>query len=90
MTATLEGGEWSAANPGSTLPPGKTRYPFYKRLVGTQGGFRQAENLVPTGIRSRTFQLVVATPTELPGPHISVSIWFKMFTKLTWAHVIFR
>jgi hypothetical protein len=24
MTAALEGGEWSAARPGSTLPPGKT------------------------------------------------------------------
>ena len=26
MTAALEGGEWSAARPGRTLPPGKTRY----------------------------------------------------------------
>ena len=23
--------EWSAARPGHTLPPGKTRYPFYRR-----------------------------------------------------------
>jgi len=29
MTAALEGGEWSAARPGSTLPQGKTRRPFY-------------------------------------------------------------
>ena len=28
MTATLEGGEWSAACPGRTLPPGKTRHPL--------------------------------------------------------------
>jgi len=28
MTAALEGGEWSAARPGRTLPSGKTRYPF--------------------------------------------------------------
>jgi len=34
MTAALEGGEWSAARPGHTLPPGKTRYPLYKRLGG--------------------------------------------------------
>ena len=27
-------GEWSAARPGRTLPPGKTRYPFYRRLGG--------------------------------------------------------
>ena len=32
MTAALEGGEWSAARPGRTLPPGKIRYPFYRRL----------------------------------------------------------
>ena len=29
MTAALEGGEWSAARPGRTLPPGKTWYPLY-------------------------------------------------------------
>ena len=37
MTAALEGGEWSAACPGRTLPPGKTRYPFYRRLGGAPG-----------------------------------------------------
>jgi len=37
MTAALEGGEWSAARPGRTLPPGKTRYPLYRRLGGAQG-----------------------------------------------------
>jgi len=34
MTAALEGGEWSAARPGRTLPPGTTRYPLYRRLGG--------------------------------------------------------
>ena len=28
MTAALEGGEWSAARPGRTLPPGKDRVPI--------------------------------------------------------------
>jgi len=28
MTAALEGGEWSAARPGHTLPPEKTSYQF--------------------------------------------------------------
>jgi len=37
MTVALEGGEWSAARPGRTLPLGKTRYPFYRRLGGPQG-----------------------------------------------------
>jgi len=61
MTVALEGGEWSAARPGRTLPPGKTRYQFYKRLGGSQGRSGRAENLVPTGIRSRTVQPVVST-----------------------------
>jgi len=60
MTAALEGREWSAARPGRTSPLGKTRYPFYRRLGGPQGRSERAENLVPTGIRSRTFQPVVS------------------------------
>jgi len=51
MTAALEGGEWSAARPGSTLPSGKTRYPFYRKLGGPQGRSGRAESLLPTGIR---------------------------------------
>jgi len=34
MTAAVEGGEWLAAHPGHTLPPGKTQYPFYRRVGG--------------------------------------------------------
>jgi len=58
MTAALEGGEWSAERPGRTLAPGKTRYSFYRRLGGHQGWYGWAENLVPTGIRSRTVHTV--------------------------------
>ena len=69
MTAALEGGEWSSAIPGHILPPGKTRYPFYRRLGGAQGRSGRMENPVPTGIPSRTVQpVVVAIPTELTGP----------------------
>jgi len=46
MTAALDGDEWSAAHPGHTLPPGKTRYPLYRRLGGPQGRSGRAENLV--------------------------------------------
>ena len=46
MTAALEGGEWSAARPGRTLPPGKTWNPFYRRLGGPQGRSGRTENLV--------------------------------------------
>ena len=49
---------WSAASPGRNLPPGKTRYPFYRRLSGPQGRSGRAENLVTNGIRSRTVQPV--------------------------------
>jgi len=64
MTAALERGEWSAAHPGRTLPPGKTRYPFYRRLGGPKGRSERAENLVPTGIRSRTVQPLVNRYTD--------------------------
>ena len=64
MTAALEGGEWSAARPGRTLSSGKTRYPFYRGLGGTQGRSGRAENLVPTGIRSPTVQPVVSRYTD--------------------------
>ena len=64
MTAALEGGEWSAARPGRTLPPGKARYPLYRRLGGPQGRSGREENHVPTGIRSRTVQPVVSRYTD--------------------------
>ena len=47
MTAAVEEGEWSAARPGRTLPPGKTRYPFYRRLGGPQGRSGRAEKSRP-------------------------------------------
>ena len=64
MTEALEGGEWLAASPGRNLPPGKTRYPFYRRLGGPQGRSGKAESIVPTGIRSRIIQPVVSRYTD--------------------------
>ena len=46
-TTALEGGKWSAALPGCTLPPGRTRYPLYRRLGGPQGQSGRAENHAP-------------------------------------------
>ena len=60
MTAALEGGEWSAARPSRNLPPGKTRYPLYRRLGGPQGRSGRAENLAPPGFDSLTVQPVVS------------------------------
>ena len=43
MTAALEGGEWSAAHPGRSLPPGKDPVPILQEAgwdpgpVGTGG-----------------------------------------------------
>ena len=67
MTAALEGGEWSAARPGRTLPPGKTRYPLYRRLGGPQGRSGQAENLASLGFDPRTAQPVVSRYTDWKG-----------------------
>ena len=68
MTAALEGGEWSTAHPGRTLPSGKTQYPLYRRLSGPQGRSGPAENLVLTGIRSRTVQPVAQSLYRLGYP----------------------
>jgi hypothetical protein len=51
-TSALEGGEWSAARPGHTLPPGKDLVPIVQGLGGPQRRSGQAENLAPTRIRS--------------------------------------
>ena len=42
-----------SSTPRPTLPPGKTRYPLYKRLGGPQGRSGQVRKISPpTGIRS--------------------------------------
>ena len=79
MTAALERGEWSAARPDRTLPPGETRYPFYRRLGGPQGRSGQVENLIPTGIRSRTVQPVAQSIYRLSYPaHIFIHLANKI------------
>jgi hypothetical protein len=53
MTMALEGGEGSASGPGRSLPPGKIRYPLYRRLDGSQCRSGQVRKISPpTGIRS--------------------------------------
>ena len=64
MTAALEGGEWSAARPGRTLPPGRTLYPLYRWLGGPQGRSGGAENLASPGFDPRTVQPVVTRYTD--------------------------
>jgi len=64
MTAAQKGVSDQQHAPAALYPPGKTRYPMYRRLGGTQGRSGQAENLVPTGIRSRTVQPLVSRYTD--------------------------
>ena len=55
MLASLEGVEWTAQCPGRTLSPGKSRYPFYRRLCGHQGRSGQVQK--------------ISSPSEFdPGP----------------------
>ena len=66
MTTTLEGGEGSASRPGRSLPPGKTRYPLYRRLGGTQGRSGQVRKISPSpGLDPRTVQPVASIRKEM-------------------------
>ena len=49
-----------SSTPRPHFTPGKTPYPFYRRLGGPQGRSGRAEILVATGIRSPTIQPVAA------------------------------
>jgi len=61
MTAALEGFEWSAARLGSTFTPEKDPVLILQESGWTPGPvWTGAENLVPTGIRSRTVQPAVS------------------------------
>jgi len=65
MTVALEGGEWSAARPGRNSLPGKTRYPFYRKLGGPQGRCGQVRKISPLpGFNPRTAQTVASRYTD--------------------------
>ena len=99
MTAGLEGGEWSRL--GRTLPPGKTRYPFYRRLGGPQGrsGRGRGRDFPPvqTGGKSRPQRdSIPDRPARSQSPyrliylaHIYIYIYedtMKSMTQLTSRH----
>ena len=71
MTAALEGGEWSAARPGRTLPTGKGPVPILQEAgwapgpVWTGGNSRPHRDSIPDGPARSS----VAIPTELPGQY---------------------
>jgi len=47
LSTALEGGEGSASRPGRSLPPGKSRYPLYRRLGGHKGRSGQVRKISP-------------------------------------------
>jgi len=60
----LVGGEGSAACPSHSLPPGKTRYPLYRKLGGPQGRSGQVRKISPLlGFDPRTVQPVASRYT---------------------------
>ena len=65
LTSALEGGEGSASRPGRTLPPGKTRYPLYRKLGGPQGWSGQVRKISPPpGFDPQTVQPVGSRYTD--------------------------
>ena len=58
-------GEGSASRPGRSLPPGKTRYPLYRRLGGPQGRSGQVPKISPPpGFDPRAVQPVASRYTD--------------------------
>jgi len=57
----LEGGEGSVSCPSYSLPPGKTQYPLYKRLGGSQCQSGQVQKISPPpGFDPRTDQPIAS------------------------------
>jgi hypothetical protein len=65
LTSALNMGGWLTPRPGRFTPPGKTRYPLYRRLCGPQVRFGQVRiNLSPPGFDPRTAQPVANRYTD--------------------------
>ena len=71
MTVALEGGEWSAARPGRTLPPVKDPVTIVQEAGWAPGPVWMGGKSRPhrDSIPDRPARSSVAIPTELPGPH---------------------
>ena len=80
MTTALEGGEWSAARPGGTLPPGNTRYPLYRRLGGPQGRSGQVCKISsPPGFDPWTVHPLASHNTDYATRPKNITIKCKYF-----------
>ena len=78
-----KGGEGSASRPGRSLPPGKTRYPLYRRLGGPQGRSGQMRKISPPpGFDPRTVQPVASRYTDwATGPTCQIRQSTNYFTR---------
>ena len=64
LTSALEG-VGSQRHAPAPLPPGKTRYPLYRRLGGPQGPSGQVRKIPnPPGFKPRTVQPVASRYTD--------------------------
>ena len=80
MTTVLEGGEWSASRPGSSLPLGKTRYPLYRRLGGPQGRSGRVRKISPPPeLDPRTVQPVASRYTNYATRSTLLMYWYIIF-----------
>jgi len=78
MTTALEGGEGSASRPGRSLPPGKTRYPMYRRLGGLRGRSGQVRNSIRSPDRQARSQSLyrVSSPAHwLWHTRVEIRTW---------------
>jgi hypothetical protein len=68
----------------ASLPPGKTRHPFYRRLGGPQGWFGHVRKISPLpGFNARTIQPIAsAILTELSSFTWYCTIWALQWTAL--------
>ena len=72
-------GEGSASHPGRSLPPGKTRYPLYRRMGGPQDRFGQVRKISPPLLFDpRTIRVTprpLFTPWKDPVPIVQEAGW---------------
>ena len=87
------GGEWSAARPSRTLPPGKTRYPFYRRffwapgLVWTGGKSRRHRDSIPDRLARSQSLYRLSYPACECRYHQNSSLWLVKVTNAACTHL---
>jgi hypothetical protein len=81
----------SASRPGRTLPPGKTRYPLYRRVGGPEGWSGQVRKIwPPPGFDLRTIQPVGSRYTDwaIPAAEVTKNRKYQCFYSPTDTHLI--